>query len=71
MLQTTRAFRSSRIMEANCPSFHDHTPDAPEGYIQWHAWAQRMNKTHKQTKCSGCSLYVIWIPKKKVAPHDD
>lgn len=69
MPQTTRAFQASAIMEANCPAFHDHTP-SPAGYIQWHAWAKRMGRTHKQIKCTGCSLYAIWIPKKKVT-HDD
>ncbi len=46
-----------------CPQIEDHTW-APEGYIQWHAWAKEMSKTHKQRKCSGCGLYKIWEPKK-------
>lgn len=48
-----------------CPSFHDHTPYQPEGYIQWHAWARQMEKTHRQVKCSGCARFEIWIEKKK------
>lgn len=52
--------------EADCPSFHDHTP-CPEGYIQWHAWARRMNRTHRSTKCVGCGLYKVWIPRKRRA----
>lgn len=39
-----------------------HTPQ-PEGYIQWHAWAKEMSKTHKQRRCVGCGLYQIWEPK--------
>jgi hypothetical protein len=48
---------------ADCSRFHDHTL-APEGYIQWHAWAKRMNRTHRQIKCAGCGLWAIWIPRK-------
>lgn len=50
--------------EVECPSFHDHTP-CPDGYIQWHAWARRMNRTHKQIRCTGCGRFAIWIPRKK------
>lgn len=50
--------------EVDCPSFHDHTP-CPEGYIQWHAWARRQMRTHRQIKCTGCDLYTIWIPRKR------
>lgn len=46
-----------------CPHFEDHTP-RPEGYLAWHAWADRMAKTHRQEKCPGCGLYAIWMPKK-------
>ena len=35
----------------------------PSGYIQWHPWAEKKNKTHRQIKCSDCSLYKIWIPR--------
>ena len=47
-----------------CPNFENHTP-CPEGYIQWHAWAERKSKAHKQVLCDGCNLYVIWVPKRK------
>jgi len=50
----------------DCPHFLDHTP-APEGYLQWHVWAKRMMKTHKQRKCSGCGLYTIWEPRGSAA----
>jgi hypothetical protein len=42
----------------------DHTP-CPEGYLQWHEWAKKKSKTHRQIKCNACGLYAIWIPKKK------
>jgi hypothetical protein len=53
--------------EALCPHFEDHIP-CPEGYIQWHAWAEEMGKTHKQRKCPGCGLYQIWEPKRPSPP---
>jgi hypothetical protein len=54
------------VREALCPRGDDHTP-APEGYIQWHHWAEAMSKTHRQRKCPGCGLYAIWTPKRKPA----
>lgn len=47
----------------DCPSFHDHTP-APAGYNQWHDWARKMLRTHKQIRCTGCGLFHIWIPRR-------
>lgn len=52
---------NSTLIERLCPNFEDHTV-SPEGYIQWHAWAGAMAKTHKQRKCAGCGLYTIWEP---------
>lgn len=49
-----------------CPHFEGHTP-APEGYLQWHAWAAKMAKTHKQRKCAGCGRYEIWEQRRAVA----
>lgn len=49
-----------------CPHAEDHTP-APEGYIQWHAWAQDMRKTHRQRRCAGCGLFRVWEPKQAPA----
>lgn len=51
-----------------CPYFEDHTP-CPEGYLEWHSWAESMSKTHRQVRCGGCGLYAIWEPKKD-QPHD-
>ena len=36
----------------------------PVGYLQWHEWASKKSKTHKQKKCDGCNLYAIWVEKK-------
>jgi hypothetical protein len=49
----------------DCPSFFDHTP-CPEGYIEWHDWAKKMGRTHKQIRCTRCNLFAIWIPKPKI-----
>lgn len=56
---------SQRVAE-ECPNANEHTP-SPEGYIQWHAWAGKMNRTHRQIRCSGCGLYKIWV---KRTPRD-
>lgn len=42
---------------------NNHTP-CPDGYLNWHDWAKKMSKTHRQTKCPDCSKYVVWVPKK-------
>jgi hypothetical protein len=36
-----------------------HTP-CPEGYSQWHAWAEQKSKTHVQHRCPNCGLWSIW-----------
>lgn len=50
------------------PKFPDecepHTPQ-PHGYLQWDAWAERMDKTHNQRQCKGCGLYAVWEPKEQ------
>lgn len=54
-----------------CPSFFDHTPH-PSGYIQHHAWMQKMSRTHKQVRCTRCGFWAIWEPKvSTLVPHDD
>lgn len=45
-----------------CQHAEDHTP-CPDGYIQWHAWAETMSKTHRTVKCGECGRWTIWIPK--------
>ena len=39
----------------------DHT-HGPGDYAGWHAWAEEKAKTHAQTKCPECGLYLIWEP---------
>lgn len=45
-----------------CPQEHLHT-EQPVGYLEWHPWARRMSRTHKQKRCPGCNLLAIWEPK--------
>lgn len=37
--------------------------ESPDGFLQWHEWAKRMEKTHTQRQCKGCGLWAIWEPK--------
>ena len=48
--------------ENACPNRQKHTP-SPVGYLPWHDWAARKSKTHKQIKCEGCGLFLIWVLK--------
>lgn len=50
------------MAEPTCPNRADHAEE-PSGYLQWHEWAKRMSKTHKQSRCPGCGLWKIWTPK--------
>jgi len=60
-----------RTKEA-CPERAQHTPE-PDGYLQWHAWAREMGRTHDQRRCPGCGLYAIWVRRSGDAgqPHHD
>ncbi len=42
-----------------CPKQHLHTKD-PEGYVQWHEWAEKKSARHYQVQCPGCGRYAIW-----------
>ena len=44
-----------------CPNKAQHTP-APDGYIDWHHWAEEKAQTHVQVKCPGCGIWTIWVP---------
>lgn len=44
-----------------CSTPEAHTV-APEDYLAWHAWAEKMQKTHRQIRCSGCGLFKVWVP---------
>lgn len=42
----------------------NHT-DQPTGYREWHQWAKKKSKTHRQYKCPHCGLWAIWMEKPK------
>jgi hypothetical protein len=46
-----------------CPERRLHVRGEPEGYLAWHEWARRKNKTHRSTRCPGCGLYKVWKPR--------
>lgn len=45
-----------------CPKGEPHTV-MPDGYLQWHTYAEELSLTHKQRRCPGCGLYALWVPK--------
>ena len=47
-----------------CLHANEHTP-APEGYLQWHEWAEKKLKTHDPFRCPHCQFFVIWKPRKR------
>lgn len=47
----------------DCPDAKKHTR-CPSGYLAWHEWADKKAKTHRQTQCSTCGYWSIWVPKK-------
>lgn len=48
----------------DCDHIEGHTA-CPAGYIQWHAWADEMAKTHNCVRCVHCGFWAIWEPKAK------
>jgi hypothetical protein len=52
-------------MKYPCPNLKQHVKGEPSGYIAWHEWAERKAKTHRQERCPGCGLFVIWKPKQE------
>ena len=32
----------------------------PDGYVEWHEWAEKKSKHHVQVKCPNCGLWAIW-----------
>lgn len=47
-----------------CPNATDPAHNAgPTGYLARAEWAENMLKTHRQSRCSVCRLWVIWTPK--------
>jgi hypothetical protein len=55
-------YRSS----VTCRSEERHTP-APAGYVEWFEWVAEMATTHRQERCPGCGLFVIWTPLRRAA----
>lgn len=45
----------------DCPAIETHTA-CPDDYVNWHDWAERMSKTHRQRRCRSCGFYAIWEP---------
>jgi hypothetical protein len=52
----------ARTVAKPCPQAHLHT-EGPASYLEWHAWAEEMSKTHVQERCPGCGLWKIVKPK--------
>ena len=44
-----------------CPQSADHRM-GPINHVDWVEWADHMAETHEQAQCSGCDLWVIWVP---------
>lgn len=51
----------------SCENEANHTY-GPPGYLAWHAWAAEHRKTHKQSRCPGCRLFLIWTPEGEQKP---
>jgi DNA-directed RNA polymerase subunit RPC12/RpoP len=47
-----------------CPDAAKHT-SSPDGYLAYHAWAEKKMKTHRQERCPTCGFWSIWKPKVK------
>lgn len=56
--------KHSIIFPEDCPDFKKHTKQ-PDGYVEWHTWAEKKEKTHVQTQCPTCKLWAIWVKKEK------
>lgn len=37
-----------------------HHTKCPEGYLQWHAWAEQKSKKHTCFKCLSCGKFAVW-----------
>lgn len=50
----------------HCGREGDGYMDEPTDYLGWHAWADRMSRTHTQHECPGCGRFTVWRLKPKV-----
>ncbi len=57
-------------MTKKCANNKEHT-EMPNGYVNWHTWMGEMRKTHNQTRCPDCKLWVIWKMKNGKALEAD
>lgn len=55
------------MKKRDCPNIKNHT-DCPSGYLQWHYWAARKSRRHKQVRCPSCGLWAIWVRRAKDEP---
>jgi hypothetical protein len=63
-----RAARMNETTATGLTICAGHTPDQPSGYREWHAWAARMSKTHRQVRCPACGRFEVWVPKQAKRP---
>jgi hypothetical protein len=45
-----------------CFQVECHTP-APSEFRAWQEWAATKAETHIQTRCPGCNLWHVWVPR--------
>lgn len=58
----------------DCPKISTHAK-SPSDYGQWHSWAAKKSKRHKQIRCPECGYFAIWVRLDENEPdysgHDD
>lgn len=57
----TDSFKFKRHQD--CPDRLKRHTKAPEGYLQWHGWADKKSKTHVCGRCPTCGYWTVWTPK--------
>lgn len=57
---TARAARE--YAAEDCPDAAAHTT-SPRGYLAWHEWAEKKQRTHVQVRCQTCGKWAIWVKK--------
>jgi hypothetical protein len=56
-------YLSEQAAVMECPREAEHCY-GPSGYVDWHDWADRRRKTHRQRKCE-CGYYLLMELKPK------